>query len=610
MSLESYRSPSPSALELLESCRLFNGSPPEFWKVFSKAFSELFGAQRVRMLVRAPEGWKVLAVFPEDRPAALPISEARFQSLSENAAAEGWAQMPIEGALGKFLLLVALKTDDKEHACFAEVIQEEDPAEHGPALFGVVSMSADTPRMYLRNREVLRVQERFDHYARALDILAMVNGHKKFSPASMALVNELATRFRASRVTLGWLARPYVKVVAVSGTEKFDRKMQVVQQLEAAMEECRDQDEELFWPALPGTDSVLRDHEAYAKACGSGAVISIPIRYDDEVIGVVTLEREGEVFDEMEARGLRVIADQTAPQLNTVRKHSRWFGWRWAQAWRAGLAKVLSPRHTWLKAGAIAGCVAMLCAFLIPFSYRVDATFIVRPESLAHLPAPFDGYIAGVNVRPGDLVEAGAVLLRLEDRDLAIEEAEVLSEVRRHAAEAELAEAEGRLADLRVARASREQAEARLELIRHRLSRVEVRAPFDGVVVQGDLRERLGSPVRQGEVLIQVSRLDGNYVEIRLPERDVDLIEDRRTGLAIFASRPDLQFPMLVERVSPMANPDDDGNAFLLRAHLEDEANWLRPGMSGVAKIDGGRRTLWWRATHRIVDFIRMKLWI
>lgn len=562
------------------------------------------------MLLRGSDGWKVLAVFPEERPAPLPITEPQFQALSDNALAEGWAQMPITGPLGRFLLLVNLKTEDTEKSCFAEVVLEEDPSGDGGALRGVVAMVADTPKMYLRNREVLRLQERFDHYARALDILTVVNGHKKFSPASMALVNELAARFQASRVTLGWLSHPYIKVVAVSGTEKFERKMAVIQELEAAMEECRDQDEELVWPANIGTDAVLRDHQAYSKSCGSEAVVSIPIRYDNEVVAVMTLERETEAFEEMEVRGLRVVADQTAPHLATVRKHSRWFGWRWAQSWRAGLAKVLSPRHTWWKFGAIVGCAILMFALLVPFSYRVSATFIIRPDSLAHMPAPFDGYISAVYARPGDLLEKGSVLFELEDRDLLIEEAEIQSEIRRHNAEAELAEAEGRLADLRVARATREQAEARLELIQHRLSRVRVASPFDGVVVQGDLRERLGAPVSQGEVLMQVSELEGLYLEVRLPERDVDLIEDRRTGAVIFASRPDLQFPMEIEMIAPMAVADEEGNAFLLRGQVEDDAEWLRPGMTGVAKIDGGDRTLWWRATHRIVDFIRMKLWI
>ncbi len=610
MSLESFRSPSSSAIELLESCRLFSGPAPEFWQKFSKAFCDLLRARRVRMVLRAPDGWKVLAVYPESRPAPLPIPEAAFQNLSETALAEGWAQIEIGGGLGRFLGMMPLKTDDKDRVCFVEVVSEEDPAQSTSDFKGLLSLVADTPKMYLRNREVVRLQERFDHYARALDLLAVVNSHKKFAPASMALVNEAAARFRASRVTLGWLSRPYIKVVAVSGTEKFERKMQVVQLLEAAMEECRDQDEELLWPAVPGIDAVVRDHQAYAKQCGSHALLSVPLRYDGEVVAVLTLEREAEVFDDMEARGLRVIADQTAPILATARKHSRWFGYRWAQAWRAGLAKVLGPRHTWLKLGVALGSAAVLFALLVPLNYRVDSTFIVRSDSLAHMPAPFDGYIDAVFVRPGDVVKEGDLLMQLQDRDLLIEEAEVLSEIRRFAAEAELAEAEGRLAELRVARATRQQAEARYELIRHRLERVQVRAPFDGVVVQGDLRDRLGAPVRQGEVLLQVSKTEGLYVEIRLPERDIDLIGDRRSGAATFASRPDLRFPMAVETIAPMALPDEDGNAFFLRANLEGDADWLRPGMSGVAKIDGGKRTLWWRATHRIVDFLRIKLWI
>ena len=33
------------------------------------------------------------------------------------------------------------------------------------------------------------------------------------------------------------------------------------------------------------------------------------------------------------------------------------------------------------------------------------------------------------------------------------------------------------------------------------------------------------------------------------------------------------------------------------------------PGMSGVAKVESQRRTLAWIATHRLVDFLRLKLW-
>jgi hypothetical protein len=31
--------------------------------------------------------------------------------------------------------------------------------------------------------------------------------------------------------------------------------------------------------------------------------------------------------------------------------------------------------------------------------------------------------------------------------------------------------------------------------------------------------------------------------------------------------------------------------------------------MTGIARLDAGDRTLAWRATHRLVDFLRMFFW-
>jgi hypothetical protein len=173
----------------------------------------------------------------------------------------------------------------------------------------------------------------------------------------------------------------------------------------------------------------------------------------------------------------------------------------------------------------------------------------------------------------------------------------------------ELAEANRELAEFRISQARLRQAEARLELIDHRLARSDIRAPFASVVVQGDLRERIGAPVQQGEVLVQLSELEGLYLQIRVPERDIDLVGDNRTGAVVFASRPDLQFPFEIRSISPAARIADEGNIFAVRAALVETAEWMTPGMTGVAKIDSGKRTLAWRATHRIVDFIRMRIW-
>lgn len=612
MDIKNFVKPTREHLERLQRVRLFSGDAPTFWAQFTEVAQEMTGARQARAMVRLNGTWNLLAASPAAGVNHRAFLQRDFEEQA-NAALEGGRGVIVaaEAEAGAVHLLHPLDTDEGARSCLLELrfAPGERPAPEAEIWSGLLPLLADTPRMYQKNRAALEMGHDINRMREALDVLAVINGQRKYSPAIMALVNEVTSRLEAERACLGWVSAPYVRVVAVSGTEKFERKMEILQELESAMEECRDQDEELVWPAPSNSTAIYHDHEVYARKSGSACLLSVPIRDGGEVVGVLTVERPSHEFTESEAWGLRVIGDQIAPRLMDLKKKSRWFGARLATSARELLAKVLSPKHTWLKFAAIVTSIILFLSLLVPFSYRVSATFIVRPDSLAHMPAPFEGFIAKAGVRPGDLVVAGQTLLALDDRDLSIQQAETRAEIRRHGAEAELAEADGELAELRVARAQKNQAQARLDFFEYQLTRAEVKAPFDGVVVQGDLRERIGAPVKQGEVLLQVSKLDGLYVEIRLPERDIDLIGASRSGQVVFSSRPDLQFPFTVEMISPAAQADGEGNAFTLRARLEEDADWLRPGMSGIARLNAGDRTLAWRATHRIIDFIRMRLW-
>ena len=612
MDIKNFVKPTREHLERLQRVRLFSGDAPTFWAQFTEVAQEMTGARQARAMVRLNGTWNLLAASPAAGVNHRAFLQRDFEEQA-NAALEGGRGVIVaaEAEAGAVHLLHPLDTDEGARSCLLELrfAPGERPAPEAEIWSGLLPLLADTPRMYQKNRAALEMGHDINRMREALDVLAVINGQRKYSPAIMALVNEVTSRLEAERACLGWVSAPYVRVVAVSGTEKFERKMEILQELESAMEECRDQDEELVWPAPSNSTAIYHDHEVYARKSGSACLLSVPIRDGGEVVGVLTVERPSHEFTESEAWGLRVIGDQIAPRLMDLKKKSRWFGARLATSARELLAKVLSPKHTWLKFAAIVTSIILFLSLLVPFSYRVSATFIVRPDSLAHMPAPFEGFIAKAGVRPGDLVVAGQTLLALDDRDLSIQQAETRAGIRRHGAEAELAEADGELAELRVARAQKNQAQARLDFFEYQLTRAEVKAPFDGVVVQGDLRERIGAPVKQGEVLLQVSKLDGLYVEIRLPERDIDLIGASRSGQVVFSSRPDLQFPFTVEMISPAAQADGEGNAFTLRARLEEDADWLRPGMSGIARLNAGDRTLAWRATHRIIDFIRMRLW-
>jgi RND family efflux transporter MFP subunit len=610
MSGYSPSAPSREALQRLRDLRLFDGDPPAFWTRFTEIAVEVTRARQGRTLVELNGQWNRLAAAPEDG------TQARFfitGGVAEEAAAvfadpESIHTVPTQPGYHSLLFPLTLEAGYRQK-CLLELVFEGE-AGATPAPTALLELLADTPRLYQHNRAAAQRGEETERLARALDILAAVNEHKKFSPAAMTLVNELVTRFGAERVTLGWVHGYYVKISTISGTEQFQRKMQVLQQLEAAMEECRDQDEEILFPAPEGAEAIIKDHHQYSTDSSSPALLSAPVRVEGEVVAVITLERLQGHFTESDARAVRVIADQVAPRLKDLQARDRWFGARWAAASRGFLAKFLSPRHTWLKLGAILGTALFLFALIVPLPYSVDATFQVRADTMAFVSAPFEGYLSEARVRPGDIVTAGQVVLTFEEQDLRIEEAEALAEIQRYQAEAELAEAERNLSDLRVSRALRQQAEARLALARHRLERAVLRAPFDGVVVQGDFRDRVGARINQGDQLLLISELQGLYADIRLPERDIDLIDDSGKARLVFASRPDLEFAAAVEVISPAAYPDEEGTAFSLRARVVDDADWLRPGMTGVARVNSEDRTLLWRATHRIIDFIRLKLWI
>jgi len=131
----------------------------------------------------------------------------------------------------------------------------------------------------------------------------------------MTLVNETAARHQCARVSLGWRHNGYVRLQTISHMERFERKMDMVTCLETAMEEALDQDEEILLPAVETTGAVSREHEKYAKKQQVEHLISLPLRCNDQAIGVLTCEREEDPFTEDDVRSLRILGDQVSCRL-------------------------------------------------------------------------------------------------------------------------------------------------------------------------------------------------------------------------------------------------------------------------------------------------------
>jgi biotin carboxyl carrier protein len=386
--------------------------------------------------------------------------------------------------------------------------------------------------------------------------------------------------------------------------------MAAAQLLEAAMEECVDQDEEIVWPAPEGFTTVARDHEKFAADQKAGNMASLPLRLDGEVVAVLTCERQSVAFNSVELQQMRLACDQVVRRLSELKHRDRWFGARWQAHAREWLAQWLGPERTWSKVSGILICLLLATLFLVRVTYRVEGNFILRSTEAAYSTAPFEGYIEQVFVRPGDVVTNGQPLVALNRGELLLQQAAAQADLARYQRQSEKDRAGNSIAEMRIDDSQFQQAQAQLDLVRYRLDHAIIRAPFNGVVVEGDLRERIGSPVRQGDALLKVARIDTLYAEADIKESDVQRIFGKSKGEIAFVTQPKVTYPVKIEAIEPAAATKKDGNVFLVRlAPVNGAAAWWRPGMTGLCKLSTDKQSLFWILTHRTVDFLRMKLW-
>ncbi|MBM3845863.1 MAG: HlyD family efflux transporter periplasmic adaptor subunit [Verrucomicrobia bacterium] len=583
-----------------------------------QTLASLGGASRGMLLVRdtAPDSqWRQLADWPTSFPTTriTQAFQASLIQLADTTVQQGQSILPLDSPVprgpGQFAAAVRLQLTSGPHCVAALLFSEVTESSLHETLLRL-RLAVDVPLSFQDHQSAQKARDDASSFASALDVMVMVNEEKRFLAAALAFCNAAASRFQCDRISLGWFEGGYIKLRAMSRTEKFNRQMAAAQLLETAMDEALDQDDEILWPPPKDSTLVTRDHEAFAQDQSVACLLSLPIRLDGKIVAVLTCERAEPAFKEAEIQQLRLCCDQAARRLTDLKTTDRWFGARLAAAFKEKAATWLGPKNTWAKVGAIAGCIVLAALFLIRPVYRAEGNFILRSDEGAFLTAPFDGFIDQVDVRPGDKVEAGQRLLSLATRDLELEESAANADLNRYLREAEKARASRSLAEMRISESLADQARARLELVKYRLNQSAIKAPFKGVVVEGDLRERLAAPVKQGDALMRVAKAELLYVEAEIPEREIHEILGRDTGEIAFVSQPKHKFPIKILKVEPAAFPRAEGNVFLVRcAFINPPEDWWRPGMSGVCKLTVERRSLFWIFTHRTVDFLRLKLW-
>lgn len=454
----------------------------------------------------------------------------------------------------------------------------------------------------------------------SIDLLAAVNEHERFAAAAMALCNELASRLGCERVSLGFLKGQYVHLRAQSHTEKFSRKMKVVQDIEAAMEECLDQDVEVVHPASPEATFVARSTKNLAIQHGPTAVLSLPLRRAGEAVGVLTLERVVDrpfLIEEVES--LRLVGDLATARMINLHEHDRWFGARMAGAARKGAAFMVGTKHTWAKLLGLG--IAGLIVFMIfaKGDYQAEAPFVLESTAQQALPSPFDARLKDVFVHPGSIVVANQTVLgELDTRehmklltDAQSDRAGALAEADKAMKDAE--NDPTKMAEYQSAMSRVKKADEEIALQEWRIKRASITSPISGTVISEDLKKHIGRMVKTGDVLFEVAPVESLRAVLEMPEDEIAEVRDgnvKSRGQLATTAYPERRISFGVDRINPVAEMVEQKNVFKVRVNLDSKEEWMRPGMKGVAKVDLGRRPYYQLWSQKLVNWVRMKLWI
>jgi len=294
----------------------------------------------------------------------------------------------------------------------------------------------------------------------------------------------------------------------------------------------------------------------------------------------------------------------------------------WIKAWkgvqllaveRSGFVR----RHMALSLGGVAAAMALV---MTPLPYLPRHEAALEPLDAMIVRAPVAGTVSEVFVSQGDLVREGTVLARITGADREAERAVEDARV----AGAKIEEREQVRNEGTMSPGSLEAASARSKRAESQAGQAWLSSPGEGRVLSTHLGSLYRLTVAPGDSLLLVGRLDSLRVAIPLGERDAEEVAlGRRVELRLRVD-PGRAYRFRIDGIdlAPEGTRFDRANATelagsesphrIFRAYgsIANPGGRLRPGLSGIVRIEAPPRSLFDRVAHLYAQLVRADFWL
>jgi len=601
-------------IEEIKILRFSKTSKKDFFDTFASYIQLLSKSKKMAILEFEKDAYSLVKSDFKDEELLNICGLLAIKALKNSFAYE---RIRIKNISSKALMGIAIKLESDEKAFVLFICIEYENAQALNSLLLNLLLVSDVYLSFQRanqqSRNIISNQEgNQDIFKDIVDITSLLMYQDRFKISAMTFVNELARRFNAARVSLGWKDGKYVKTIAISHLESFTRNSEAVDALEAAFEECYDQNQEILCPNSPDEFVITYAHEEYAQRNKLSSAVSFPCRLGEDIKGVLVIEKKDGDFNDTELLTLRLISNQVTPLIDSLFIKDRGIFSSLLYKTKKIFSWWFGVNDTLMKFVATLTCVVLVYISMVDMEYKIEANGALTTDNILFVSAPFDSVVQEVNVHSGDLVKKDDFMLMLDTRELYLKYSEAISDVARYNIEKQKARGKNELANMKIAKAKIDQAEATKKRIEYYLEQAKITAPLSGVIVEGEHEELMGKPVSKGDMLIKVAKLEDFYLTMHVEENYIDDLKVGDNGEFIFLGKTKEKIAFEIDKIIPVAIVDaNQKNSFLIKANFKaSPSSWWRPGMSGVAKVDAGKRKIIWVLTHKMVDFLRLFFWI
>ena len=449
---------------------------------------------------------------------------------------------------------------------------------------------------------ISRLHLQLTRMAELSELVSRIESTDDATAACHVLAEQLKNCLSVDQVLIGLCRRRTVecRLAAVSGVPSFHPHGEFAVAAQGALQECIARNETVCWPPEHRDhDAGLMAHRQFAESVGAAAIMTAPLRDAHGVLrGAWMISGpQTNVHNDNARSFLKAAREPVASALGLVERSER------GRIVRAieELKRLANEKRGRTILLAMALLMLILC---IPVHYRAKCDCTVEPVKRRYVAAPIDGPLEESFVEPGDVVEEGQLLARMDGRELRMELSGTRADLHRatkqragHLATLDSGQAE-------VARFEVDRLQARTDLLEHRQQHVEIRSPISGVVVSGDHEDAEGMPLEIGQTLFEIAPLDKMVVELAIPEDDFAYIRPRMPVTIRLDAFPMRRYEATVEKIHPRAELRDDQNVFIAEVRLSEPGNALRPGMHGKAKVETDRYPLGWNLFRRPITAV------